>query len=173
MKKLLSILALGLFTIFQLAGCSLKENASTDSSNIQSTSSINSSTTESYSNSIVSSQIEETTLHKDDIYGKQFKGQTTNPQTEISFTFGDKHFDFMDGDILSYYRNITEPNYENERTRAMQYDNMTIQIEGNSYIVKTHSSNSETEFVFKKIDNKTIAWISEGNEIILSEVSNQ
>ena len=104
-------------------------------------------------------------------HNQKFKGNTTDPQTEITFTFADPNFDFEDGDVLSYYRNIIEPDYQYERTKGIQFENMTIAIDGNNYIVKSTSADGETVHIntFKKIDDVTISWISEGKEIVLTE----
>lgn len=114
---------------------------------------------------------EKLTLTKEDIYGKKFTGTTDNPQTEITFTFADTNFDFMEGDVLSYYRNITESDYETERTKGIQFENMTINIDNNNYVVKSYNAGSEAVHTFKKIDNSTIAWISENREVMLGLVN--
>ncbi|MDT2815005.1 hypothetical protein P7H62_02460 [Vagococcus carniphilus] len=110
---------------------------------------------------------EKLTLTKEDIYGKKFTGTTDNPQTEITFTFADTNFDFMEGDVLSYYRNITESDYETERTKGIQFENMTINIDNNNYVVKSYNAGSEAVHTFKKIDNSTITWISDNKEVML------
>lgn len=169
MKKTFITLTTAVLVMTFLASCSPKNDNTSKSSESSKTESVISSTTEESQSNDTSQQIDELKLSKEDIYGKQFKGNTTDPQTEITFTFADSNFDFMDGDVLSYYRNITEPNYQNERTRGMQFENMTIDIDGNNYIVKSTSPDGETVHTFKKIDDSTIAWISEGKEIVLTE----
>lgn len=172
MKKI----TITLITIFSvtalLAGCSTKEADTKDSSVTTKTSESSSievsSSSTVESSSTTSSSTEKVTLSKDDIYGKQFKGTTTEPQTEITYTFGDPSFDFMEGEVLSYYRNITEPDYEYERTRGMQFENMIIDTDEENYIIKSIGAGSEVEHIFKKIDESTIAWVSEGKEILLT-----
>ncbi|MDT2848347.1 hypothetical protein P7H60_04180 [Vagococcus carniphilus] len=107
------------------------------------------------------------TLTKEDIYGKKFTGTTDNPQTEITFTFADTNFDFMEGDVLSYYRNITESDYETERTKGIQFENMTIDIDDDNYVIKSYNAGSKAVHTFKKIDKSTIAWISDNKEVML------
>lgn len=174
MKKTIITLTTTFLVITFLASCSPKnENTSKsrESSETENLKNVISSTTEESQSNDSSQQIEELKLSKEDIYGKKFKGNTTDPQTEITFTFANPNFDFEDGDVLSYYRNIIEPDYQYERTKGIQFENMTIAIDGNNYIVKSTSADGETVHIhtFKKIDDVTISWISEGKEIVLTE----
>ena len=168
MKNKLLVIGLSLF----LVGCSNRINEKENNKTEIKISNKDKVTQESKNRSSIenSSEFEGSPLSKEDIYGKQFKGVTSAPDTEITFTFADTNFDFMDGDVLSYYRNITEPDYQNERTRNMQFENMTIDIDSDNYIVKSKSADTETVHSFKKIDDSTIAWISEGKEIILKTI---
>lgn len=171
MKKMITVLTTLVLVMVVLVGCTSKNKNESNSSESTNTKTTVSSSTKESSTRNSSQKTKEAKLSKEDIYGKQFKGTKTDPQTEITFTFADTKFDFMDGDVLSYYRNITDPDYQNERTRGMQFENMTIDIDSNNYIVTANSAGTESVYTFKKIDNSTIAWISEGKEIILKEIN--